>query len=657
MSDTLALVLILLLAAMAAVTLFRKLGLPAMLGYLLAGILIAPHRATGGLLQDGGTRDLAEYGVIFLMFTVGLEFSLTQLKAMRRTVFGLGGAQLLTTFFLGVFLAMSGGLSWQSSVVLAGVLALSSTAIVSRLLTERGELKSLHGQRIMGVMLFQDLAVVPLLIMVPALAGNQADLLPTLSWAMLKAVAVLFVLLVFGKHVMGPWFHRVARQKSSELFILNVLLVALGMAWLTRKAGLSLALGAFISGVLLSETDYRYQVEDYIKPFRDVLLGLFFMTLGTLLDVSVVVSHLHWVLGLLLLMLVLKLLLTYGVGRLMGDMDTVSLRTALAVAPAGEFGFVILAQASDLNLMPEALLQVVLAAMLISMWLSPLIMMMSDRIVMFFCANEWTTRALSLHELSARSYGVERHVIVCGYGRSGQNLTRFLEQEGLPVIALDSDPQRVRAASAAGESVVFGEAGRRDVLLAAGLHRAAAVVVTFADTPVSLAILSLVHEMEPGLPVIVRTLDDADLDRLKDAGAAEVVPEILEGSLMLASHAMLELGVPLARVLRRIRQVRSERYHLMRGFFRGMTDEASDGPEQAQPRLHSMVIHEGSHARGRTLGQLALEELGVEVTAIRRHGIRGMQPSPDTRLQVDDVIILLGLPEALEQAERKMVEG
>ncbi|MHB8352859.1 MAG: monovalent cation:proton antiporter-2 (CPA2) family protein [Burkholderiales bacterium] len=656
MNDTLELVLVLLLAAILAVSLFRRLGLPAMLGYLLAGIVIGPH-ATGWIPPDEATRGLAEFGVIFLMFTVGLEFSLAQLFAMRRTVFGLGGAQMAVTLTACFGVTYALGLDWQSSIALAGALSLSSTAIMSRLLAERLELKSPHGQRIMGVMLFQDLAVVPLLILIPALAEHQGALVNTLMLGALKAALVLALLLGFGKKWMGRWFNWVARQKSSEVFVLNVLLATLAMAWLTQRAGLSLALGAFISGVLLSETDYRYQVEDYIKPFRDVLLGLFFITIGTLLDLSVVFMQLPWVLAILVGLLVLKLIIAYGLGRAFGDLDSVALRTALAIAPAGEFGFVLLAQAEGLRLLPNAPLQIVLAALVISMLLSPLIMMMSDRIVMYCCESEWTLRSLALHELSARSYGVQRHVIVCGYGRSGQNLSRFLEQEGLAVIALDMDPQRVRAAATAGESVVFGDAGRREVLVAAGLHRAAAIVVTFADTPVSLAIISHARELEPGLPVIVRTFDDTDLDRLKDAGAAEVVPEILEGSLMLASHAMLELGVPLARVLKRIRQVRSERYHLMRGFFRGITDDPADNAEHSQPRMHSVVVGEGAYANGKLLEELMLDRLGVEVTAIRRHGIRGLRPSADTRIIPMDVVVLLGIPESLAQAETRLLQG
>lgn len=650
------LVLILLLAAIIAVSLFRRLGLPPMLGYLLAGVVIGPH-ATGLIPPDETTTDFAQFGVIFLMFTVGLEFSLAQLAAMRRTVFGLGGAQMAVTFMVGFALATLLGVSWQGAIVLAGALALSSTAIISRLLAERLELNSPHGHRVMGVMLFQDLAVVPLLILIPELAQHQGDLLGVLMIAALKAVVILALLLGFGQRLMSKWFHWVAKQKSSEVFILNVLLVTLAMAWVTQRAGLSLALGAFISGVLISETDYRYQVEDYIKPFRDVLLGLFFITIGTLLNLAVVMNQWPWVLAVLTGVLLLKLAIAYGLTRAFGDIDSVSLRTALAIAPAGEFGFVLLAQAQGFKLLPEGPLQIVLAATLISMLLSPVLIQMSDRIVMYCCESEWAMRSLALHELSVRSYSAQGHVIVCGYGRSGQTLSRFLEQEGLNVIALDLDPQRVRAAAAAGESVVFGDAGRREVLVAAGIHRAAAIVVTFAETAISLAIISHARELEPGMPVIVRTFDDTDLDKLKDAGAAEVVPEILEGSLMLASHAMLELGVPLARVIKRIRQVRSERYALMRGFFRGATDEGAEIEEQAQPRLSSVVIDGGAYAQGRLLGELGLEALGVEVNAIRRHGIRGMRPLKETRVAPGDILVLLGTPESLAQAEIRLMKG
>ncbi len=654
MTEGLDLVLALLAASVAAVAVFRRFRLPAMLGYLTAGIVLGPH-ASGIVPQDAATRTLGDFGVVFLMFTVGLEFSLAELMAMRRTVFGLGGAQMLVTF--GAIAGVLGGLAglgWPAAVALAGALSLSSTAIVSRLLTERLELRSAHGQRIMGVALFQDLAVVPLLIVLPALGQSGSQLTMALLWAAGKAAVLLALLLRLGRPILAGWFSIAAREKSSEIFVLNALLASLALAWATERAGLSLALGAFIAGALISETEYRYQVADYIKPFRDVLLGLFFIGIGMLLNLAVVFAELPWVLLVLITLTLLKLGITYALTRLFGDNDSVSLRTALALAFCGEFGFVLLAQGAALQLLPPAQLQIALAAMLLSMLVSPFVMQASDRIVLHLCASEWTIRALALHELSTRALAADQHVIVCGFGRSGQTLVRLLQSERLSVIALDLDAQRVRAAAAGGESVVFGDAGRREVLVAAGVHRASAVIISFANTAIAMRILGHVREMAPGVPVIVRTYDDADLDQLRAAGAAEVVPEILEGALMLASQTMLELGVPLATVLRGIRAVRAQRYQLMRGFFLGSgeSSEAGDGI-----RLQSILLPEGARGCGRTLAEIGLHELEVEVRAVRRPGAPELQPEPGLRLAQNDVVVLQGVPAQLARAEMVLLGG
>ncbi|MBU6467681.1 MAG: cation:proton antiporter [Betaproteobacteria bacterium] len=654
--DSLNLTLILLISAILAVSLCKRLGLPPIFGYLLAGIIIGPN-ATGLVPQEETTAQLANFGIVFLMFTVGLEFSLGQLAAMKKTVFGLGGTQLLVSFLVFFSFGYAISLSWQANLILSGALSLSSTAIMARLLAERLEMKSIHGQRIMGILLFQDLAVVPFLILISSLAAPHNYLFKILALAFLKATLVLILMLGLGKKILDKLFYWIAKEKSSEVFLLNVLLVTLGMSYITEKAGLSLALGAFVSGILISETDYRYQVEDYIKPFRDILLGLFFITIGALLNIHIVAQNLLWVLLGIAIIMITKLLIAYVSSRVWGNIDSVSLRTALAIAPAGEFGFVLLAQSESFDFIPHAVLQIVLASMLISMMISPLLIQMSDRIVLYCCESEWSMRAVALHQLAAKTYSSKDHVIVCGYGRSGQTLTRFLEQESLAVIALDKDTQRVRAAAVAGESVVYGDASRREVLIAAGVHRASAVIVTFADTAVSLAIINHVRELEPGIPVIIRTYDDTDLDKLKNAGAAEVVPEILEGSLMLASHAMLELGIPLSKVLKRIRQVRAERYHLMRGFFRGVSDENIDLDEVDQPRLISILVMDNAFAKGRKLRDLMRGCEGVEITAIRRHGVRNLHPEPETQILAQDVIVLLGPRDRLAHAENYLLQG
>ncbi|MEN6584943.1 MAG: monovalent cation:proton antiporter-2 (CPA2) family protein [Sulfuricella sp.] len=651
---TLQSVLVLLGAAVFAVALFRSLRLPPLLAYLLVGMLAGPH-ALGWISNSEDTRYLAEFGVVFLMFSIGLEFSLPQLKAMRGVVFGLGGAQVLVTLALVLVAAMLFGHSWQAGVAMGSVLALSSTAIVSKMMTERLELQSRHGRLVIGVLLFQDLAVVPLLILLPALSATGDDLAGVIGMVFLKAAVLLFGLLFLGQRLMRPWFHWVARRKSSELFMLNVLLVTLGLAYLTSLAGLSLALGAFLAGMLISETEYRYQVEADIQPFRDVLLGLFFVTIGMLLDLRTVAANLGWVVFVLLGLVLGKGAVVALLSRLFRHDISVSLRTGLFLAQAGEFGFVLLTLANDGGLLPLYVAQIILAAMLLSMLAAPFLVHHSGAIVARLFHNDWNYRALELHEIVVKSAGTEGHVIVCGYGRSGQNLSRFLSLEEIPFFALDLDPQRVRTAAAAGENVVYGDASRREVLMAAGIQRARAVVVSYADTASALKVLHLVHELRPDLPVVVRTLDDADLGRLQQAGAAEVVPEVLEGSLMLASHALMLLGVPLAHVLRRIREVRSQRYGLFRGVFRGEAETSLE--EHEQPRLASVALGDKAVAIGKTLAELELESLLVEVTAIRRRGIRGLEPAPDMKLMAGDVLVLLGTADDLALAENKLLQG
>jgi CPA2 family monovalent cation:H+ antiporter-2 len=651
--DALHVTLILLSAAVAVVVLFRMVSLPAVLGYLAVGALVGPH-ALGIVPEREDTKALAEFGVVFLMFSVGLEFSLPQLTAMRRTVLGFGGAQVFVVAAIGLAAAMAAGITWREGLVLGGAIAMSSTAIVSKVLVERSQLHTPHGRQVMGVLLFQDLAVIPLLVLVPALSLSGEAIAGAIGVALAKAAVVLALVLFVGQRLMRPLFNLVARQKSSELFVLFVLLVTLGLAWVTEMSGLSLALGAFLAGMLISETEYRYQVEDYIQPFRDVLLGLFFVTIGMLLDFGVIGRYFLLVMGLVVAMLAVKFAVVYALARGIGNEKPTALRTALALAPAGEFGFVLLALASAQGAVQPATIQVVLAASLLSMLSSPLLLARMERIVLYFVQSEWTSRAVALHQLAVKAMAQKGHVIVCGYGRSGQALARFLEREKFSVIALDSDPERVRQAAAAGDSVVFGDAARREVLVAAALSRATAVVVSFADTPKALAIISHVRELRPELPVIVRTLDDSDVGRLREAGAAEIVAEVVEGSLMLATQTMLQLGVPLNRVLLTLRDVRQERYQLMLGYFHGVTDV--DDADNA-PRLRTIVITENAASAGMALGALNLSSMDVHVTAVRRTGTRQVNPAPETRIQPGDVLVLLGTQENLAKAEIRLLQG
>src|SRR3954470_6965083 len=364
-------VLIVLACAVAAVVACRSLRLPAIIGYLVTGLALGPHALRLMSPERGNTRLLAEIGVVFLMFSIGLEFSLPRLMAMRRVVFGLGLAQVAATIAIVMAVAAALGWGWQAGLALGGIVAMSSTAIVSKLLAERLELDSPHGREIIGVLLFQDLAVVPLLVIVPALGQPGEQLGTALAIAFSKAVAALAIVIVAGPRVMRGWLRLVARRRSTELFVLNVLLVILVMAYLTALAGLSMVLGAFLAGMLISETEYRFQVEEDIKPFRDVLLGLFFVTVGMLLDLRLVGAQLSLVLALFAVLVGGKALLVAVLSKVFGTPGGTAIRVALALAQGGEFGFVLLPLAGAV-VAPE-LLQPFLAAMILSMLATPFI--------------------------------------------------------------------------------------------------------------------------------------------------------------------------------------------------------------------------------------------------------------------------------------------
>ena len=654
--ETLPIILMLLGASVVSVILFRRLNLPPVLGYLLVGALIGPHAFN---LVEGfaGAQHLAEFGVVFLMFSIGLEFSLAKLSAMKRIVFGLGSLQVLVTLLAVTGIATGFGLSWQAGVALGGALAMSSTAVLTKLLTERLELDARHGREVMGVLLFQDIAVVPLLILIPSFSKSPEQMAVLMGIAMLKAVVVLTVVLFLGQRLMRKWFFIVARGKSPELFMLNVLLITLGLAWLTELAGLSLALGAFVAGMLISETEYRHQVEEDIKPFRDVLMGLFFVTIGMMLDMTLVLHNLPLVLAVLGALLLVKFALVAGLSRLFGAPPGAAMRTGLWLCAGGEFGFVLLSEIRSLHLAPSLALQAVLAALVLSMLLAPIVVHYSDRLVLRFAASEWLTRSMELTMIAAQSMQTEKHAVICGFGRSGQYLARFMAQEDVSYVALDLDPERVREAAAAGENVVFGDATRRETLIAAGVARASVLIVSFADTRAAEKVLHHVRELKPELPVVVRTLDEKDFESLHRSGAAEVVPESLEASMMLASHALILVGVPVNRVLKRVRQTRMARYRSLRGFFHGESDREEIVRDGEEPRLHSVPLGSGAYAVGRTLGELALGGADVEVTAVRRRNIRALEPSAETRFEAGDVVVLLGGAEALAVVETRLLKG
>ncbi|MCW5654789.1 cation:proton antiporter [Hydrogenophaga sp.] len=660
--NSLDIALLYLLAAVLGVVICRSLRMPPILGYLAVGVVIGPN-ALALAQESGGVRYLAEFGVVFLMFVIGLEFSLPKLRAMRRHVFGLGMAQVVLTILLTtaaslaltLLLPVWWNVRWQTALALGGVMAMSSTAIVIKMVAERLELESEHGKRVLGVLLFQDLAVVPLLVLIPALAADPEDLLIALGWATLKAALLLGLLLTGGQRIMRWWLTLVARRKSDELFMLNLLLITLGLAWLTEHAGLSLALGAFVAGMLIAETEFKHQVETDIRPFHDVLLGLFFITIGMMLDWRLVLERWPLVLLLLSVSVGFKIALITGLTRAFGAPTGVALRTGLYLAQAGEFGLVLLTLAGKNQLVPPALFNPILASMVISMLLTPIVILYANTIVTRLVGSDWLMQSVQMTSIARRAINADKHVIICGYGRCGQNLARLLEAEGIPYMALDLDPDRVRQAAAAGHSVVFGDAARLQALLAAGLHRASAVAVTYLDTASALKVLHHTHEQAPQVPVVVRTVDDMDLEKLRSAGATEVVPEAIEASLMLASHALALVGVPMRRVIRLVQEQRDARYSLLRGYFHGADDDGVD--EIDHERLSTVTLPAGGRNVGRTLDSLALHAIGVRVVSLRRANGRAQSLQDDPALEGGDSVVISGKAPALALAEEKLLSG
>ena len=657
--SSLELTLMYLLAAVLGVVGCRMLKLPPMLGYLLVGVVIGPNALA--LAQNSeGIKHLAEFGVVFLMFVIGLEFNLSKLRAMRKHVFGLGLMQVVLTIvivtFASLFLAAMAPslwhMSWQTALTLSGAMAMSSTAIIIKLMSDRSEFESEHGKRVVGVLLFQDLAVVPLLVLIPALDAKPEALMTALAIAGVKAVVLITLLLTGGQRIMRWWLTLVAKRKSEELFVLNLLLVTLGLAWLTELAGLSLALGAFIAGMLISETEYKHQVETDIRPFHDVLLGLFFITIGMLLDWHILIQNWPLVLLLTTLPVLFKLGLVTAIAHFSGGSMGVSLRTGLYLAQAGEFGFVLLTLGAQHDLVPPHLLNPVLASMVLSMLAAPFMVMYSNRIVMKLVSSEWLHQSLQMTQIARKAINTKKHVIICGYGRCGQNLARMLEAEGIPYMALDLDPDRVRQAAAAGDSVVFGDAARLQSLMAAGLARASAVVVTYLDSGAAMKVLANTRSHAPQVPVIVRTQDDRHLEQLQLAGATEVVPEAIEGSLMLATHALALVGVPMRRVIRIVQEQRDARYNMLRGYFHGADDDTVD--EMDQERFVTVSLPLATAWADQPLQTLNLQAFRVRVVSLLRSHGENIKLTEQTLVQGGDTLVLSGTPQALALAEQKL---
>ena len=642
--------LLLLLIAVGAAAVFLRLRLPAVLGYLAVGLAAGPSAL--GLVQDvEAIRALAELGVVLLLFTIGLEFSLPALARMRGALLGLGGAEVAIAAIVTYAAARALEISLAGSVVLGGVVAMSSTALVTKQLSDQAELGEPHGRAALGVLLFQDIAVVPFLVVVSGLAlPGEAGIPAALGAALAKGTAALAAILLTGRYVLRPVLAGVAALRSRELFTLTTLALALGSAWLTASLGLSPALGAFVAGMMLGESPFRHTVEAEIRPFRDVLLALFFVSIGMLLDLSIVPLAWPWILLLFAALVLFKFVLVFVLCRVARMPTGTSARTGIVLAHGGEFGFALLTIALSGDMMRPDYGQAVLAALLLSMAVAPLALRFNE--VLARPLQRAPADAAAAGPGSAPANAPAGDVLLVGFGRVGQRVSRLLEETGIGWSAIDLDPVRVENANAAGAPVTHGDGTRLDVLEAAGLHRVRAVALTLDEPDAALRALGQIRTAAPDLPVLVRAPDDAHLNELQAAGATEVVPATLEASLMVGSHLLFLLGEPTDVVMQHIRAARHDRYSMLRALFPGAEDADPDRPE-----LRAVPIPADARVVGRALAQLDLDTLGVRVARLTRGRERHDAPPPDTTLAAGDVLMLTGTPGALDRAEARLVRA
>ena len=657
MFESIQLIILLLVSSVLMVALFRYLRLPPMIAYFVVGLILGPF-ALGILPDSESSRHFVEFGIVFLMFTIGLEFSLPKLNSMRHILFGLGGSQVIITLATTMVFSTFLGLDLAAAFIIGSALTMSSTAIVSKILMERIDLNSRHGQLSIGILLFQDIAVIPILILIPVFNSQVIDLYSLLWISLFKIIVLLFILFRVGQPVMNFWFGIVAKQKSRELFVLNVLMITLIFAYVTKLTGLSYALGAFLAGMLISETRYRYQVESDIASFRDILLGLFFISIGMMLNIEVFIKYYLVIFLLFFGYTIFKMTLITYLAKLFKYELGVGIRSGVILGQAGEFSLVILALGQEQNLISGDILQIILSVCLLSMLFASFIIPFNGRIARYLSKDYLRNSEKLVNKIEASSENFSEHVIICGYGRSGQYLGRFLKEENISFIAIDMDLNRVNDAANAGEKVMYGDASRRVVLRAAGIERARALVVAYADDRSSTKVLNVIRETYPDLPVVVRTRDESSIQQLQDSGATDVVPEVLEGSLMLASHALVLLDVPLTRVIKKIRAFRNERYKIFRGYFMGTSEASDDLQGQDQLQLHSIEVKNNFYLFNKQINKIPFGKFNVEIQHLRRlNMLEDIEPRVDIRLSKGDVIVILGLPRDLIEFEKFSITG
>ncbi|MEI8707253.1 monovalent cation:proton antiporter-2 (CPA2) family protein [Pseudoalteromonas sp. B62] len=645
----------LLVVAVLFVWFFKRIGLPPILAYLATGVLAGSH-GIGWMAHTHEIDFVAELGIVFLLFSLGLEFSISRLMAMRNIVFGLGSLQVVVTSLILIVVLYCLNFSLLTSFAISIIMALSSTAVVVKLLKETGELNQRRGQLAVGVLLFQDIAVVPLLIILPLLASSDSQSISwALAFALTKGAFVCLLLWAIGKWILPKVFNEIALVRTDELFVLTTLLVTLFAALLTYMFGLSMALGAFLAGMMLGESHYRHQLEADIRPFRDILMGLFFVTVGMQLDLLYVFSNGLFIIGALLGLLILKITVVAISAQLMGERRQDALACAIMLWQMGEFGFVLIALSGQQQLLTSDQTSFLIALGVLSMAFTPFLIDKTPLILKRLGVLKRASMGWENEPKSSALYS--NHVVICGFSRVGQTIARFLKPEAIEYVAIESNPILVQEGKAAGEPVIFGHVKQKDILKCAGVERARLVIITFTEFEQTQIVIDAIKQIAPEVKILIRTRDDSQLEKLKELGVTEVVPETLEASLMLVSHVLSMSGVPMSRIVRRVSKERRNRYKFLQSFFSGEHIDSDENNSDRLEYLHVIALPDKAFAVNKSISELNLTKRRVFIKALRRQDREIDAPSDQTLLLANDILVLQGKPRRVERVEHYLLDG
>lgn len=647
--------LIILLVSVPVAYLCLRLKLPLLVGLMLTGMAIGPYGI--GLIKDlQGIEILAEIGVMLLLFTIGLEFSIKRLKEMKRLVLIGGGLQVILTTALTALLISSFGRPLKQAIFFGFLVALSSTAIVLKSYVDRNEVDAPHGRAGVGILLFQDISIVFMLLAIPLLGGDDVVSFSRIAIDLGTSLVAL-VLIVLGAWLLLPKFlHQVVSLKSPEVFLLTIVLFGLGMSWVTAHFGMSLALGGFIAGVVLADTEYNHQITTEVLPFRDVFNSLFFVSIGLLLSLSALIANVQIVLVIVAALMIGKALVIWGIVRLLGYPQRVATMVGLGLAQIGEFSFVLAKAGKGVSLIDDTEYQIFLASAVISMIATPFMIAAAPRL------SEWVQSLLSdgnrrgienvedeeIHMTS--SGGLQQHVIIVGYGLNGRNLSRVLRTVGIPYVVLELNAEVVRRAKDKGEKINFGDSTRREVLSHSAVEKAWSLVVAISDPHAARRTVKQARTMNPNLHIVVRTRYVAEIPELFKIGATEVIPEEFETSIEIFARVLTRFGTPRNVIEGQINRIRQQGYEMLR-------TQALPAPIRESVAVldtaltESIFLMPGSPAVEKTLGELDLRgETGATVIAVIRDGSTKVSPGADYKLEERDTVILVGSPEKLKRA-------